>query len=256
MSAPESEVAPDLSATTGTTNATSTTVSSSAASKHPLEDLLGPECLTDAQTKPQPTLSVLVDYPLVALYFSASWCPPCRSFSPLLKEFYTTVNSNSKQVAVVYVSSDHKFDEFVTYYESMPWYAIPPNATDVKNSLAQRMQITGIPALIVIESATGKLVSMTARQQVQGVAKDPAKSKALVEEWKAIVPVPLTMENVQAATGGGGWMQAIIQAFLKNPIMIFGLLYFYKAVMRWYKSQGQIADKASPGDLDPNANEF
>jgi nucleoredoxin len=25
---------------------------------------------------------------LVAFYFSAHWCPPCRGFTPVLKKFY------------------------------------------------------------------------------------------------------------------------------------------------------------------------
>ena len=32
----------------------------------------------------------------VAIFFSASWCPPCQTFLKILKEFYAEVNIESK----------------------------------------------------------------------------------------------------------------------------------------------------------------
>ena len=34
----------------------------------------------------------------VALYFSAHWCPPCQQFTPILKDFYDSVNEDEKKV--------------------------------------------------------------------------------------------------------------------------------------------------------------
>jgi thiol-disulfide isomerase/thioredoxin len=43
----------------------------------------------------------------IALYFSASWCGPCRSFTPKLQEFYTEAQkTESIDVEIVYVSLD------------------------------------------------------------------------------------------------------------------------------------------------------
>ena len=44
----------------------------------------------------------------IALFFSASWCPPCQTFLKILKEFYAEVNIESKQCEIVYVSLDKK----------------------------------------------------------------------------------------------------------------------------------------------------
>ena len=31
---------------------------------------------------------ILEDNSIICIYFSAHWCPPCRGFTPILKNFY------------------------------------------------------------------------------------------------------------------------------------------------------------------------
>ena len=46
------------------------------------------------------------DLKYVGIYFSAHWCPPCRNFTPVLAEFYNSVNQNGKILEIIFVSSD------------------------------------------------------------------------------------------------------------------------------------------------------
>ena len=41
-------------------------------------------------------LSEVTEAPLIGIYFSAHWCPPCRGFTPVLSEFYKVANQEKK----------------------------------------------------------------------------------------------------------------------------------------------------------------
>jgi thiol-disulfide isomerase/thioredoxin len=69
---------------------------------------------------------------IVGLYFSASWCPPCKTFTPMLIDFYNVINNKNglnkkpqqQTLEIVFVSSDHEEQSFTNYYTKMPWLAI------------------------------------------------------------------------------------------------------------------------------------
>jgi nucleoredoxin len=61
---------------------------------------------------------------VVLLYFSASWCGPCRHFTPKLKEFYAELKAQGhSQLEVVFVSMDRSAEEQAEYFRDMhgPW---------------------------------------------------------------------------------------------------------------------------------------
>ena len=60
----------------------------------------------------------------VAVYFSASWCGPCRAFTPKLVNFYNAV-AKKKTLEIVFVSSDRNEKAMKQYmrHASMPWLA-------------------------------------------------------------------------------------------------------------------------------------
>lgn len=169
----------------------------------PIDQLLGMELLQKAGGPKVDTKKALNGKLFVALYFSASWCPPCKAFSPILIDFYQKV---SKDVEIVYVSSDKSVSEFEAYYKNMPWLAIPTDrgAAQLKNGLAQTFGIQGIPTLIVLEAATGRFVTADARTDVQHGSANP---KGVIQKWSAIESKPVSEAS-----------QATAQGFLKTVL--------------------------------------
>ena len=51
-------------------------------------DSLAQQTLLKADGSSVDADSALADKELILYYFSAHWCPPCRQFTPMLKDFY------------------------------------------------------------------------------------------------------------------------------------------------------------------------
>jgi len=107
---------------------------------------------------------------VVGLYFSAHWCPPCRGFTPKLAEAYKTIAAD-KSFEIVFVSSDKDEEQFAAYHKEMPWLALPFAERDIKKQLSKQFKVSGIPALILLDGATGKVLSNDGRRVVMA---DPA----------------------------------------------------------------------------------
>lgn len=112
----------------------------------------------------------------IGLYFSAHWCGPCRQFTPALAEFYNAINKDKKQIEIIFVSSDRKITDFQTYFDSMPWIAIPFDS-DNRELLGDQYSIQSIPTLLIFDKK-GNLVDSNARGTVANMGV-----KA-IESWK------------------------------------------------------------------------
>lgn len=86
----------------------------------------------------------------VAIYFSASYCSPCKSFSPLLAKYYNIAKRGGSNFEVVFASSDGSFAEFKSYFGEMPWLALPYANKSAKERLSKMFGVGGIPCLIIL----------------------------------------------------------------------------------------------------------
>lgn len=88
----------------------------------------------------------------IVLYFSAHWCPPCRTFTPKLVEFYNQYKPNNPEMEFIFVSRDRSDDAMKDYMieASMPWPAIKLSQVERKKTVNSYAG-NGIPCLVVLD---------------------------------------------------------------------------------------------------------
>lgn len=103
---------------------------------------------------------------IVGVYFSASWCPPCRAFTPQLVEFYNKVRKIGGNFELILVSCDRNKNAMMEYMKKydMPFLA-SPFRDPMTQALMRDLQVRGIPTL-AIYSADGKLITTAGRNDV------------------------------------------------------------------------------------------
>ncbi|KAM6315577.1 nucleoredoxin [Podargus strigoides] len=101
----------------------------------------------------------------VGVYFSAHWCPPCRSLTRVLVESYRKIKEAGQKFEILFVSADRSEDSFKQYFSEMPWVAVP-YADEARRSRLNRLYgIQGIPTLIVLD-CKGDVITRQGRVEV------------------------------------------------------------------------------------------
>lgn len=102
----------------------------------------------------------------IGVYLSASWCGPCRMFTPLLIDAYRQLQSAGKPFEVVLVSLDKSAADMQAYMTShaMPWLAMPFDP-ERSAELVTAYGAHGIPKLVVL-GAKGQTLSTEARGEI------------------------------------------------------------------------------------------
>jgi nucleoredoxin len=140
-----------------------------------LEELIGTE-LVDAKGNKVETSSLAGK--VIGLYFSASWCGPCKMFTP---ELVKLRDRNDDKFEVVFVSSDRSAEDQEEYMKDydMEWPAIPYDSP-LRGQLGAKYEIRGIPSLVIVDDQ-GNLITKDGRSEMSGSDSDARKA---LREWR------------------------------------------------------------------------
>ena len=101
---------------------------------------------------------------MIAIYFSAHWCPPCRQFTPKLVEFRDACAKDNFEVVFVSCDNDEKAMKGYMKDMNMKWLAVP-YGSPLRKQLMNTYKVSGIPYLVVLDK-DGKIISTNARMEV------------------------------------------------------------------------------------------
>lgn len=102
--------------------------------------------------------AALKDVKYFAFYYSASWCPPCRAFTPKLVDFYKSFKPQHPNFELIFVNHDNSAEDMLAYMkkDDMPWPAV--RFDDIDSTKANQYCGEGIPDLVLVD-AGGKVLS-------------------------------------------------------------------------------------------------
>jgi nucleoredoxin len=138
--------------------------------------------VSDGRFKPLDA-ATLKDVKYWAFYYSASWCPPCREFTPKLVEFYNQFKQTHPNFELIFVNHDQNEDDMLAYMktDAMQWPAV--RFDDIEHTKANQYCGAGIPDLVLVD-ASGKVLSDSFH------GSDYVGPYQVIDDIKSIVPAP------------------------------------------------------------------
>lgn len=192
----------------------------------------------------------------VGLYFTAQWCVPCQKFTPRLISVYNNLKESLKGdqgFEIIFISGDRDEAAFRSYYESMPWLALPFGDEKIKE-LSRYFDIRGIPSLVVV-GPDGKTVTSEGRNLINlhweraypfTVGRLAEIQKEIDEEAKSFPKIfhhaghMHVLNLVSAESGGGPYICCVCDEQ--------GSGWAYQCVQCGYELHPKCAQEASPNE--------
>jgi len=133
---------------------------------------------------------------IVILFFSAEWCPACKSFIPILKTLYEDGKENEKAVEVIYVSSDNDAAQKARYMQKShgAWLSIPFADKAARDGVKTKYgafagkeasgfpgvkRRAGIPSIVIISPSGEECVHMDCDPPTEIMRK----GDAILDDW-------------------------------------------------------------------------
>ena len=130
---------------------------------------------------------------LVAIYFSAHWCGPCRDFTPELKKFYNEIVREEQNFEIIFVSGDKTDKDLQNYLneEHGNWLYVPFGDENIKK-LEGNFKIDGIPYLVIINENGQPILNEDGTtydgvEDIQDTDKNES-AKSIINKWKKNLP--------------------------------------------------------------------
>ena len=112
------------------------------------------------------------DTKVVGLYFSASYCPPCCKFTPILIQKYMDIRARNLPIEIILIPSDKTQEAFENYFKGdgvntvMPWFSLSFQS-QIKQTLRDNYGVKTIPTLIFFNADSGEIIEREGRLLVQ-----------------------------------------------------------------------------------------
>lgn len=120
---------------------------------------------------------------IVVLYFSASWCGPCRQFTPIMKELYQQIADTNQPIEVILLSRDYMRFQLDEYYEKQgcSWGVVQLRDPIIEKCL-EKYDVKALPSCRVVDEF-GNCLDANARQHVE-FYREKSKMSELFDRWR------------------------------------------------------------------------
>ncbi len=146
------------------------------------------------------------------IYYSASWCGPCRKFTPDLVSWYDKTKKENPHFELIFVSSDRSEDAMAAYMQQdkMTWPALAFGKKASNRKLAE-LGGPGIPCLVLLDKE-GKVLSHSYEGETY-----LGPRKVLSEIDKVLKENPASADAGAAPTGTKKVGSSSFDDFFKKP---------------------------------------